>query len=63
MGLKIEVGDVITAKKKHPCGSVVWTVVRTGADYKLKCNGCGRVIFLSKDEVEKMAKTVEKQGN
>ena len=63
MGIKYTVGDRITAKKQHPCGGTSWTVVRTGADYKLKCDVCGRVIFLSKDEVDKMAKAVSKQEN
>ena len=28
-------------KKSHPCGSLVWTVIRTGADIKIRCSGCG----------------------
>lgn len=63
MGIKFEVGDRITAKKRHPCGSTVWVVVRTGADYKIKCEGCGRTVFLSKDDLEKMTKSVERREN
>ncbi|NLG24880.1 MAG: DUF951 domain-containing protein, partial [Clostridiales bacterium] len=33
-------------RKAHPCGSLEWTVVRTGADIKIKCAGCGRVVML-----------------
>lgn len=55
--MKYEVGDVIKTKKKHPCGSDLWTVTRTGADYKIKCNGCGRSVMLGKDELDKMVKT------
>ena len=27
-------------KKKHPCGSFDWEVLRSGADFRLKCCGC-----------------------
>lgn len=43
----INLGDKIITKKKHPCGSDLWEVVRTGADYKIKCTTCGRVVMLS----------------
>ena len=48
------VGGTIKAKKPHACGANEWKVMRTGADVKLKCAGCGRLIFLSADEVAKM---------
>ncbi len=59
----IKLGDVITAKKPHPCGSREWTVIRVGADYKIKCNGCDRVVLLSKPELDKIIKSVSSQGN
>ena len=49
-------GDVIISKKNHACGSNKWVVARTGADVKLKCAECGRALFLSNDQVEKMIK-------
>ena len=52
-----KVGDSVIAKKNHACGGNEWVVVRTGADVKLKCKKCGRVIFLSVDDTAKMAKT------
>ena len=33
-----EVGDIVQLKKKHPCGSTEWQILRVGADFKLKCN-------------------------
>lgn len=51
-------GDKIICKKKHPCGSFEWTVVRVGADYKIKCSGCGRVVMLNLDELKKITKKV-----
>ena len=37
---EIRLGDVVMTRKQHPCGSSEWTVIRTGADIKIKCNGC-----------------------
>jgi len=50
------VGDVITFKKKHPCGSVEWKVIKTGVDYKLECVGCGRQIIIPRVELKKKIK-------
>lgn len=41
-----EVGDIVVMKKPHPCGGNLWEVVRTGADVKIKCLKCGRVVML-----------------
>ena len=49
-------GEVLITKKKHPCGCDEWTVVRTGADYKIKCNKCGRIVLLSADALQKAVK-------
>ena len=39
---KYEVGDVVRLKKQHPCGSSEWEILRVGADFRLKCLGCGQ---------------------
>lgn len=51
-----EVGGKIISKKAHACGGKEWIIARTGADIKLKCEKCGRAVFLSVDEVKKMTK-------
>lgn len=56
--MDIRVGDVLTMKKQHPCGSNTWTVLRIGADFKLKCTGCGREIMLPRFQAEKNIKAV-----
>ena len=43
--MDIQVGDVLTMKKQHPCGSSRWLVTRTGADFKLRCCGCGHEVM------------------
>ena len=54
------VGDKIISKKPHACGGNDWTVSRVGADIKIKCDKCGRAIFLSLSEVDKIAKEIKK---
>ena len=51
--MEIQVGNVIKLKKKHPCGSSEWEVLRVGADFRLKCAGCGHQIMIPRKEVEK----------
>lgn len=53
-------GDKIISKKPHACGANEWTVSRVGADIKLKCDKCGRAIFLSLAEVDKIAKEIKR---
>ena len=35
MALEIKLGDIVRLRKKHPCGSYDWEVVRLGALRKL----------------------------
>ena len=51
-------GQKIETKKQHPCGSKVWEIIRTGADFKIKCTGCGRVVMLSYEDFRKRVKKV-----
>ncbi len=59
---QILVGDVITTRKPHPCGSSEWTVIRTGADIKIRCNGCGRIVMLDRDSFLRRRKAVISHG-
>lgn len=52
------VGDIVKLKKKHPCGSFEWEVLRVGADFRLKCLGCGHQIMVARKLVEKNTKTI-----
>ena len=53
---KYEVGDVVRLKKQHPCGSSEWEILRVGADFRLKCTGCGHQIMIARKLVEKITK-------
>lgn len=56
--MNIQVGDVVRLKKKHPCGSNLWEVLRVGIDFRLKCQGCGHQIMLPRKQVEKNVKEI-----
>lgn len=57
-----EVGDVVKMKKKHPCGSQEWEILRVGADFRMKCMGCGHQIMISRKLVEKNTKGLRKKA-
>ena len=64
MGLLYEVGDIVTLKKGHPCGSRDWEILRVGADFRLKCEGCGHQIMVSRKLVEKNCREhIKKEEN
>lgn len=56
----IELNDILKLKKKHPCGSFEWQVLRVGADFRLKCIGCGHQVMLARSLVEKNIKGIRK---
>lgn len=58
--MNLNVGDKIITKKAHPCGSCEWTVIRVGADVKIKCLGCNRIVMLTPSELSKRLKKVAK---
>ena len=58
--MDIQTGDMLNLKKKHPCGSFEWEVLRTGADFRLKCAGCGHQIMIPRKSVEKNVKKITK---
>ena len=53
---EFELGDLVAMKKPHACGANEWTVIRTGADVKIKCARCGRIVMLDRAEFIRMAK-------
>ena len=51
-----ELNQIVKTIKPHVCGSYEWKVIRTGADIKLLCQGCGRIIILASFELDKRIK-------
>ena len=56
--MDIQVGDILTMKKQHPCGEKRWEVLRIGADFKLRCLGCGREVMGPRAKFEKMIRRI-----
>ena len=56
--LRFDVGDKLCLKKKHPCGSELFTVLRGGTDVRIMCDGCSRDLTLEREKLEKMIKKV-----
>lgn len=52
------IGTVVEMKKGHPCGGNLWEIVRLGADIKIKCTNCGRVVMIPRIEFNKKIKKI-----
>ncbi|WP_338824537.1 hypothetical protein MHOCP_01350 [Moorella humiferrea] len=57
--MDLRVGDIVQTRKKHPCGSDRWEILRVGMDFRLRCLGCGRLILIPRIKAEKSIKRVE----
>jgi hypothetical protein len=60
--MEISLGDIVRLRKKHPCGSYEWQVVRLGADIGIKCRGCNRRVLLERREFERRVKGFISRG-
>lgn len=60
--MDIQVGEILGLKKQHPCGSKEWEVLRVGADFRLKCLGCGRQIMIARKDLEKRIKEIKQKS-
>ena len=49
MDTGIMIGDVVRTRKAHPCGGDEWTVTRVGADIRIRCNRCGRLVMMDRE--------------
>lgn len=56
--IRFDVGDVLILKKKHPCSSDSFRVMRIGSDIRIVCTGCGRDMTLPRETLEKSIKQV-----
>ena len=61
--MDIRVGDTLVMKKAHPCGEKNWKVLRTGADLRLRCVGCGHEIMVPRFKIEKNIRQVLREEN
>lgn len=61
--MDIKVGDTLVMKKSHPCGEKNWVVLRTGADFRLKCAGCGHELMTPRFKAEKNIRQIIHQDD
>ena len=55
---EFDLGDVVLMKKPHACGENEWTIIRVGADVKIKCAQCGRIVMLDRADFVRMGKKI-----
>ena len=61
MTKEYDVNSIVEMKKGHPCGFNQWKIIRTGADIKIKCIGCNRIVMISRAKFNKGLKKVIKK--
>ena len=56
--MDVRAGDTLLMKKPHPCGSKEFLVLRSGADFRIRCKGCGREVMVPRSKVERNIKQI-----
>ena len=51
--MDVRVGDKLVMKKNHPCGCNTFEVLRSGMDFKIRCEKCGHEVMVSRVKAEK----------
>lgn len=59
--MDVRVGDVLEMKKQHPCGAKQFYVLRSGMDFRLRCQGCGREFLIPRAKAEKNIKKITRE--
>ena len=59
--MDVSIGDKLIMKKSHPCGCNTFLVLRSGMDFKLKCDGCSHEVMLPRVKAEKNIKQIIKE--
>ncbi|MBO4264954.1 MAG: DUF951 domain-containing protein [Clostridia bacterium] len=55
---QIHEGDILSLKKKHPCGGDTFSVLRVGSDIRIVCRTCGRDLTLERVKLERRIKKI-----
>ncbi|MBR5311144.1 MAG: DUF951 domain-containing protein [Oscillospiraceae bacterium] len=56
--MDVKIGDVLMMKKNHPCGCSRFIVLRSGMDFKLRCEKCGHEVEVPRSKAEKNIKQI-----
>lgn len=60
--MDVRLQDILVMKKAHPCGSKTWLVLRTGMDFRLRCQGCSHEVMLPRSKAEKNIRQIFREG-
>ena len=60
--MDVRLYDILITKKPHPCGGSRWRVLRVGADFRLRCESCGREVMLPRTKAEHNIKRIEREN-
>lgn len=61
--MNVQVRDILTMKKQHPCGCNQFEVLRIGMDFKIRCCQCGHEIMAPRQKIEKNIKRIERDAH
>ncbi|MDD7305202.1 MAG: DUF951 domain-containing protein [Peptoniphilaceae bacterium] len=60
---KYKINDIVTLKKGHPCGQNLRKIERMGADMKLRCLGCDKIVWMKRIDFDKKIRRIKnKEG-
>lgn len=58
---ELKMGQILEMKKPHPCGSKEWEIIRLGADVKIRCMGCDRIVMIERIKLIKRVKRIKSE--
>lgn len=59
--MDVQPGDRLIMKKTHPCGKNEFYVIRSGADFRLRCLGCSREFMVPRSKIESKIKSIVRE--
>jgi hypothetical protein len=61
--MDVRVGDVLVMKKPHPCGGNRFLVLRSGMDFRIRCEKCGREVMVARAKIEKHIRSIDRPAS
>ena len=61
--MDVRPGDVLQMKKTHPCGGNTFLVLRSGMDFKIRCQKCGHEVMIPRLKCERNIKKIIRENN
>jgi hypothetical protein len=63
MPMDLQLGDIVEVKKVHPCGNNKFEIMRTGMDFRIRCLGCNKQVWIPRVKLEKRVKKILERKN